>query len=402
MMEKYISSAEESMDKSKLDKSNSNFENVRAIGPKSKRNSGIIIYDDVDVDKYMAPVEEELKKLGYSIESRAFIDKIINILDKLIQPGKFSKTIFFHILDYANLNRDSHILLYDFFRSFFTVYESMKKNRDSFVNEISKDTQRMDILKSKIIKWQKEEKVLESGLTNNSKIKIHAQVINAEQNADFDNNNAYPLKINFKIDHHHESLDLNSLNRKLSFKVDSMQLIDHPLRFYLKQEGSEIYIDKINPKDILDNPFVYKFSHQGMSFELKFLWMNSKINFYNKEITRLESKIEDDKENIQTLNNCIIHIEGIYSCILLINLFLETFKKFMKPSNDTNPKINAIEKPTSIGKQIEISQKIEDYVLHIIGKEVVVMDSIVFLLNKIMIPILILVFLARYELVTVT
>lgn len=74
-----------------------------------------MIYDDVDIDKYMSIVEVELKKLGYSLENRAFIANIINILDKLIDPKKFNKTIFFHILDFANLNRDSPILILDFF-----------------------------------------------------------------------------------------------------------------------------------------------------------------------------------------------------------------------------------------------------------------------------------------------
>lgn len=50
----------------------------------SKKNSQQQLHDNVDIDKYMSLVEEELKKINYSLSQRTFIENIINILDRLI------------------------------------------------------------------------------------------------------------------------------------------------------------------------------------------------------------------------------------------------------------------------------------------------------------------------------
>ena len=52
-------------------------------------------------------------------------------------------------------------------------------------------------------------------------------------------------------------------------------------------------------------------------------------------------------------------------------------------------------------KELEISEKIEDTVLKIFGREVFYMDKIVFLINKVMVPFIIFVFYNRCDLVTV-
>lgn len=59
-------------------------QDVSAIKGLSKKNSQIFSQEDIDVDKYIPLVKEELRKINYSIEQRTFIDNIINILDKLI------------------------------------------------------------------------------------------------------------------------------------------------------------------------------------------------------------------------------------------------------------------------------------------------------------------------------
>ena len=91
-------------------------------------------------------------------------------------------------------------------------------------------------------------------------------------------------------------------------------------------------------------------------------------------------------------------------------IFLETFKKYFSTNENSQLSINnsnTNNKETSDNKgrleqELEISQKIEDYVLKIVGKEVLVMDTIVFLLNKIMLPLLVLIFLNRSDLITVS
>jgi hypothetical protein len=53
-------------------------------------------------------------------------------------------------------------------------------------------------------------------------------------------------------------------------------------------------------------------------------------------------------------------------------------------------------------KELEISNKIEDYILKLLGREVIIMDKIVFFLNKIMLLLLIPIFLQRCDLPTVS
>jgi hypothetical protein len=396
-MEKFGSSYDDSFNKSRFSSNSFTFPTRN----NTRSNTPMMIYDDVDIDKYMSIVEVELKKLGYSLENRAFIANIINILDKLIEPKKFNKTIFFHILDFANLNRDSPILILDFFRSFFTVYESMKKNREKFAEEILNSNGKIQTTKNKIMKFQKEEKVLENGLTNYSSIKIELLISKIETYALNQNNgpsNTKPtINIKFKVGKETKSIDINSLKRKTSFNVDSMELIENPLKIFIEINGREHYIEKINIRNILDQEYFFKFSHQGMTFDLGFLWINSRVNYYNKLISRLEAKIEENKENINVLNNCISHIE-------------ETFKKYFGQlgiGNSLSNSSSAVSlnvtgfKAGTMEKELQISQSIEDYVLKIVGKEVFVMDKIVFLFNKILILLLIFVFLQRHDTVTV-
>lgn len=394
-MEKFGSGNNESFNKSRYSSNSFTFPT------RNNTSSNMMIYDDVDIDKYMSIVEVELKKIGYSLENRAFIANIINILDKLIDPKKFNKTIFFHILDFANLNRDSPILILDFFRSFFTVYESMKKNREKFAEEILNSTGKIQTTKNKILKFQTEEKVLENGLTNYSSVKIELLISKVEtfalNNAPV-NNTKPTLYIKFKVGSQIKIIDINSLKRKTSFNVDSMDFIENPLKIYMEINGREHYIEKINIRDILDQEYFYKFSHQGMTFDLGFLWINSRVNYYNKLVTRLEAKIEENKENINVLNNCISHIE-------------ETFKKYFSqlgigPNMSTNSSavslnVAGFKSAGTMEKELQISQSIEDYVLKIVGKEVFVMDKILFLFNKILFILLIFVFLQRHDTVTV-
>ncbi len=98
---------------------------------------------DIDIENCMKNVNKELGLLGYSLESRVYIANIINIMDKLASPMKFNKTLFFHILEYANIDKENNILLNEFFQSFFTVYESMKRNRKLLSDEIKEDQEKL-------------------------------------------------------------------------------------------------------------------------------------------------------------------------------------------------------------------------------------------------------------------
>jgi hypothetical protein len=281
-----------------------------------QRNSQINMLENTDTDKYMSIVETELKALGYTLDNRAFIANIITILDKLIEPRKFNKTIFFHILDYANLNHDSLILLLDFFRSFFNVYESMKKNKSEVVLEINKNLEELNEYRKKLITIQREETILENGLTNNSVLKITALNINIDYQSARSSGTSIAensLKLKFIFGNFTQEIDSSALNRKISFNVNSLSQLEDLLRIFLIVKDKEIFVEKISLRDILDIPANRQFTYENVNFELNMIWINSKINFYNKEIARLETQIADSKESVDVLNNSITYIEGIMS-----------------------------------------------------------------------------------------
>ena len=289
-----------------------------------------LLYEDVEIDKYMSIVDTELKALGYTLDNRAFISNIITILDKLIEPKKFNKTIFFHILDYANLNHDSLILLLDFFRSFFTVYESMKKNKSEIVVQINKCQEEISLYRAKLLASMKEEKILENGLTNNSFLKVNVANINIDYLAANKSTLEDSIKLKFLFGNLTQEIDSSTLNRKAQFSIISLNQLDENLRIYLIVSEKEIFVENINPRDILDNQKIMQFSYENIQFELNIIWMNSKINYFNKEISNSETRISKYKESVDVLNNSISHIEGIFSFNIFLLQLLKKFRYFQE------------------------------------------------------------------------
>lgn len=74
--------------------------------------------------------------------------------------------------------------------------------------------------------------------------------------------------------------------------------------------GQEVILEEINLKEMLDRKIIKRFSFQGTIVEVSLIWVNSKVNYYNKEITKVEGEVNMQKEGINILNNCITHIEG--------------------------------------------------------------------------------------------
>lgn len=54
-----------------------------------------------------------------------------------------------------------------------------------------------------------------------------------------------------------------------------------------------------------------------------------------------------------------------------------------------------------MNKELEVSQKIEDYLLKVLGREVISWDKIVYLSNKIILPLIPLIMLKRGDFLTV-
>jgi hypothetical protein len=262
-----------------------------------------------EIDSYYSKINDQLKLFGYSLESRGSIQTVADILDRLSQSNKFNKTIFFHILEFAAIDPDSNILLSDFFRSFFNAYESMKSNRDRISEQLIHNSQIKEVNNNKKLQIQNTETIFENGLTNNSIIKI--SILNLEFINDNDKiPNIKDIILEFTIFNKSQMISMEQEARKTDFAINSLNSIDKPLRIFLNHEGNSIFVEKFNIRDLLETPYIYKLVYQGVSCEIKLLWINSKVNYYNKKMISLDEKIAEDNENMIILNNCIYQIEG--------------------------------------------------------------------------------------------
>jgi len=275
----------------------------------------------------------------------------------------------------------------------------MKRNRERLLQEISIYTSKKENILNKKLKMQKDEIVLSNGLTNNSVLKIHTMIV--EENIEPDIK-LEDLRLEFKIG----SLSNSpvGLNQKIIMRIDSSQLIESPFRIFLIHNNNSIFIDRFQIRSFMEEPYSYSFTYKGINFNIILVWIISKVNYYTKKIVKQDTKIGEAHDNINILNNCISHIEGNYNFIY--KKITENFKNHIKIQLDeaTVTNLNTDNKNNgkiSIEKQIEISQKIEDYVLGMVGKDVIIMDKIVFFLNKIILPILVIIFLFRFDLMTV-
>ena len=166
--------------------------------------------------------------------------------------------------------------------------------------------------KTKILRFLREEKYQQDGLTNNSSIRVKLINLVVDQNdfLNYKNHKGHVIKLKFKFGEEAQDLEIDYINKKTRFKLNSMEQIEQPIRIFLDYDGTEIYVGKINVRDTLDQQLSYKFSHQAMIFEVGFLWINSRVQYYNRQSAVFDAKVEDNKENVHILNNCITHIEG--------------------------------------------------------------------------------------------
>ena len=119
----------------------------------------------------MKMVDDELIKNGHRLSDSLFISQLSALVDTL-SSNNFNKTLFNHILDFSNLDITKPIKLLDFFRGFFSVYETMKNNCTGKQNENLRLKGKKESLQEKIPSIIKEEKIEANGLSTLSCLKI--------------------------------------------------------------------------------------------------------------------------------------------------------------------------------------------------------------------------------------
>ena len=135
----------------------------------------------------------------------------------------------------------------------------------------------------------------------------------------------------------------------------------------------------------------YEIANVGI-VSISLAWINSKISYITKNITQLEMRLSENQLNFNLIDKSIK---------LLEYPFEEIFRNikndaFLPHTELKSYSLNTIEK-----SQLEITEKIEDLVSKVTGQQLIVWENILFLINKIILILLIIVFLYRPDFVSV-
>ena len=318
-------------------------------------------YNEYGIDKYMKMVEGDLKKTGHKLSDSLFISPLSNLIDSLSAPNNFNKTLFNHILEFSNLDINKPIKLLDFFRGFFSVYETMLDNVKGKNNENSVLISKKRALQTKVRECQKEEVIHENGLGSQSSLKILVKLPYEKKN------NCPPTVFSFFFPSEpRKQFEINTgdsidVIHKLSIPLDNMKIINDGVDIIVN--GSE-KIESLSIPNLQDEP--KKVQYQD--FTIKILWINSKISFMQKQINDIDRLIQENTESISVMNTSIKQLE---------NCFRGYFDS-QRNNNGNAPQLNT---------ELIISDNIEKVVLKVMGRDILIWDTIVFALNRVILPL---------------
>ena len=370
----------ENINKSNNSISNSAFNLINQDNSNIDINNQIINNQNENTIKYINLIENELKSLGHTLNDSLFYNQIITILDKLSSPNNFNRTLFNHIINYAKFDIEKPIKIFDFFEKYFEIYDKMKESRDKLALENINENKIIEQNKLNIIQLNNTEFINEDGLSNNSKLEFIFKILKSDVN----NININKTIKNIYIVFGNEKIifDINQPFIKKTLLIKNMQQLENLLFIYIKSNNEDKLIDTINPKNLLENPTTKNFDF----FEISFLWINSMINYLQKKINLLEKNIQYSKDNISLLNTSINQLENI-----LKNYFTQV------PRSEHSNIISNL-----IGNEMEISDKIENFILKTIGQEaILIWDIIVFYLIRILLFLCFIECFQRFDLISI-
>ena len=256
----------------------------------------------------------------------------------------------------------------------------MKESRDKLALENINENKIIEQNKLNIIQLNNTEFINEDGLSNNSKLEFIFKILKS----DFNNININKTIKNIYIVFGNEKIifDINQPFIKKTLLIKNMQQLENLLFIYIKSNNEDKLIDTINPKNLLENPTTKNFDF----FEISFLWINSMINYLQKKTNLLEKNIQYSKDNISLLNTSINQLENI-----LKNYFTQV------PRSEHSNIISNL-----IGNEMEISDKIENFILKTIGQEaILIWDIIVFYLIRILLFLCFIECFQRFDLISI-
>lgn len=356
----------------------------------------------IDVEYCLNELEKYIDH--QALETSKPMDSIVNILDKLQNGGKvnqsnlFNRLMFMHIIEFGNLTQDSPIYVKDFFRTYFTAYESMRANRALCGNEISYLVKQLDKLKKKLNSLKAKEEVEVNGLTNVSKLKFDISEIRFVQN----HNRNEKLRLFIEYDKETKEIDIANENVRKIFKIKINKLdkkVNVKLMKFnnLREDWNTIPLESYHLKDLHEKAQTkeYLFENFG-EVVVNFIWINSKIGFINKNVADVEQRITNYQMNLEQLDKSIKYLE-------------KPFENLFKELNFENKvyNFNNYQQQGSGGfayvdrNELDISETIDSAIVKITGNPLIVWENILFFMNRVILLMLVISYYFRPDFLTV-
>lgn len=203
------------------------------------------------------------------------------------------------------------------------------------------------------------------------------------------------------------------LKRKLENFENIMICIYNPMKRQ-KEFIEEIYVQDF----IKNNEVIREYSktiNLGENLEIIFKLSISIIDSFfiykkNKSL-KLEGVINEKKEELETLNNCLSHIDVTLGKYFLNNSKNQNTISPLRDNNDpfhnldiimnNNDNTNQNLQSKYLSNDFHYTEKVENYFLKIIGKDLFKWDSILFFFNKILLLLSIFSWIYKFDFSTV-
>lgn len=355
----------------------------------------------VDVEYYLNELEKYID--SQALQTKKPLDAIIVILDKLQGNGKvdhsnfFNRVIFNHLMEFGNYNREIPVETREFFKTYFTAYESMRMNRTLISGDITYLTQQVDKLKKKLNSLKaKQETFDQTGLSNVSKLKFDIAELKFAQN--YQKNEKLKLLIEFDGEKQEIELEIENLRKIYKLKVKNLsKKVSVKLMKYnsLDENWSTIPLERLILKDLDEKAVCKEYSFENFGdVSINFIWINSKIGFINKNLAQVENSIFNNQINLEHLDKSMKYLE-------------KPFEKIFKELNFDNKNYNSNFSKKETGMvyvekhEVEMSEKIDTAIVKITGNPLIVWENILFFVNKVILVMLMISFFYRSDFITV-
>ena len=333
----------------------------------------------LDIDKYFDMISDEVENKGYSLDNEYPRAEIKKLVDMFSSPNSFNGILFNEMMTKF---QGQTVSLKEFFIEYFTFYEKFKISKKEMVSRIKKLKDQNNMLKNQMRESRdktEEEKItlkVEYPKTENYGLPVKKvgfkfrgnyldKYIKVEEGES---------EIELEFGNENDINDINKGEFYLSIKTIDNDLIDlcvlHPMKY--NETIAETY--PMNENKI----------------KVNIIWFKNNFELMNKELAENENELQELNEKILYLNSNILNLEQIFKGKLNNNN--------QNSDNITLEQNNPIDAPT-LNQIIGLGDKVEDYILHISGKEQIIWEDVSYWLNVILLGVLVVQFLRRFDII---